>query len=181
MSRISNWLSDREQIWVQLCQDAGWVWVQTGCYDVAGGQDGVGMLPSVLGQGGLPCPWIENAVMTSWASTPAGNYRTNHVTASPRTCTGMRPCPHVQDGDTQQPAPRQYLSISPMQSSRWGPMHLQQIQSGNRERKRDSCYLHTQPAGIPLVFLILALLWLTKKLQLVTRGAITAAAFQGRP
>lgn len=52
----------------------------------------VGMLPSVLGQGGLPCPWIENAVMTSGASTPAGNYRTNHVTGS--TCTRMRPCPH---------------------------------------------------------------------------------------
>lgn len=123
----------------------------------AGGQDGVGMLPSVLWQRGLPCPWIENAVMTSWASTPAGNYRTNHVKppGHARACALVHTC---RMETHRQPAPSQYLSISPMQSSRCGPMHLQQIQSGNRERKRDSCYRHTQPAGIPFAFFIPALL-----------------------
>ena len=42
-----------------------------------------------------------------------------------------------------------YLSIRPMQSSIRGPMHLQQIQIENRERKREICYLQIQEAGIP--------------------------------
>lgn len=42
-----------------------------------------------------------------------------------------------------------YLSIRPMQSSIRGPMHLQQIQIENRERKREICYLQVQEAGIP--------------------------------
>lgn len=122
----------------------------------AGMEDGVGMLPSVLWQRGLPCPWIENAVMASGASTPAGNYRTNHVTAGhAQACALVHTCTTETH---RQPAPSQYLSISPMQSSRCGPMHLQQIQSGNRERKRDSCYLRIQLAGIPFAFLIRAFL-----------------------
>lgn len=59
-------------------------WIPWHSWGRQGVEDGVGMLPSVLWQSGLPCPWIENAVMTSGASTPAGNYRTNHVIATPQ-------------------------------------------------------------------------------------------------
>lgn len=101
MSTIFNWLSNRKanldverQISLKdklysphnECFWTNWiVWHSCGRQGKPlGTKDGVGMLPSVLWQSGLPCPWIVNAVMTSGASTPAGNYRTNHVIATPQ-------------------------------------------------------------------------------------------------
>lgn len=104
----------------------------------------VGMLPSVLWQSGLPCPWIENAVMTSGASTPAGNYRTNHVIATPQDMHRHAPL-STRDAGWRHTGSQHPASTYP--SAQCSPPGValctcskSKVETG---RERETCYLHT--------------------------------------
>lgn len=74
-------------------------------------------------------PKVVNAVMTSGAATPAGNYRTENIILQSQwhahTCTRAHTEPRRENMGSKH---TKYLSIRPMQSSILEPMHLQKVQ-----------------------------------------------------
>lgn len=90
--------------------------------------------------------------MTSGASTPAGNYRTEniiHHSQGGHAHTSTFAHTWNMGGVARGASAWKYLSMKPMQSSRRGPRHLQQIQVKRREKTGITIFTYNETKNSP--------------------------------